>query len=323
MLKEWLSLLACPRDQLPLELGKDSLICEGGHHYPLVNGIPVMLVEEVEPTHHYCCQTLELVRSKSTDFPKQVIHSGIDPFVQKEIVGTCGHMYRPLQGRLTRYPIPEDLPLEGGGGKTFLDIGANWGRWAIAAAKKGYKAAGLDPSLEAVMALQRVSHQCGYPVFPIVGEARFLPFRKGAVDVAFSYSVFQHFDKQVARQAIAEASRVCRTKGIVLVQMPNKYGIRQSINLIKQKLVRDSNPFRVRYWSPSELRKTFEQLVGPAEIFVDGFFSLNPRPSDVDLLPWHYATLVRFSTFLRGLSAKMRWLRFIADSLWIKSLNLK
>jgi SAM-dependent methyltransferase/uncharacterized protein YbaR (Trm112 family) len=324
IIAEWLPLLACPLDHSELKLHKDILICGRGCRYPVIDGIPVMLVEDVEPTHHYCCETLRQIKGKEKMSSPIGFNptdgSEIDPFVQKEIVGTCGHMYR--SARLTRYPIPGDLPLKEGNGKIFLDIGSNWGRWAVAAARKGYRSAGLDPSLEAVMALRRVSRQLGVSVFPLVGDARFLPFRDEAVDVAFSYSVFQHFDKQVAKRAIMEAGRVCKTGGLVLVQMPNKWGIRQSMNRFKQWLVKDNNPFRVRYWSPSELHATFSSLIGPTEIFVDGFFSLNPRPSDIDLLPWHYAAIIYFSTFLCYLSKKCIWLTFIADSLWIKSFKI-
>lgn len=283
-----------------------------------------MLIEEAEPTHRYCCQTLEIIRKSTREESSKRTDSSegeIDAFVQKEIAATCGHFYTPLIGRLTRYPIPDDLPLNSGKG-WFLDVGSNWGRWAIAAARLGYKSVGLDPSLEAIMALRRVSCQLGYPVIPVVGDSRFLPFHDNVFDVVFSYSVLQHFDKEVARKSIAEMSRVCKHGGTVLVQMPNKFGLRQTINRFKQWCTRDSNPFRVRYWSPRELMETFHSAIGPTELSVDGFFSLNPRLSDIDLLPRRYAALVLMSAFLRSCSKRLPWLLMLADSLWVKSTKV-
>ena len=46
----------------------------------------------------------------------------------------------------------------------------------MSAAKKGYRAVGIDPSLGAVMAARRVARQLGLEIKCIVGDARFLPF---------------------------------------------------------------------------------------------------------------------------------------------------
>jgi len=227
-------------------------------------------------------------------------------------------------GRLPRYPIPDDLSdlLPEGNGALFLDVGSNWGRWAIAAARQGYHAVGLDPSLEAVWALRRVSRQLGTSVWSVVGDARFLPFRTNTFDVVFAYSVLQHFDKRVAQGIIKEMARVCKPGGTVLAQMPHQFGLRQILNRMKQRITRDSNPFRIRYWSLGELRTTFRNLVGSTEITIDGFFSLNPRRADVDLLPRHYAGLVRISEFLKAASKRVPWLILVADSLWVRAVKM-
>jgi uncharacterized protein YbaR (Trm112 family) len=47
--KELLEILACPLDKKPVRLEGDRLICtECGRRYPVVDDIPVMLVEEAE-----------------------------------------------------------------------------------------------------------------------------------------------------------------------------------------------------------------------------------------------------------------------------------
>ena len=61
------------------------------------------------------------------------------------VAATNGFMYLHLLGKLSEYPIP-DLRLPEGNGTPLLDVGCNWGRWSIAAARKGYAATGVDPS---------------------------------------------------------------------------------------------------------------------------------------------------------------------------------
>ena len=133
--------------------------------------------------------------------------------------------------------------------------------------------------------------------------------------------MFQHFDKRDARAAIQEMSRVTGTGGKVLVQMPDVFGLRQALNAAPQRFKDDSNPFRVRYWRPRELKEVFERLVGPSELSVDGFFSLNPQATDVDLLPSRYAWLVRASEALRTISRSVPSLGLVADSLYVESAN--
>lgn len=46
---ELLEILACPIDKSPVKLVDNKLVCEAqGHKYRIEDGIPVMLVDEVE-----------------------------------------------------------------------------------------------------------------------------------------------------------------------------------------------------------------------------------------------------------------------------------
>ena len=52
VVSDWLlDSLACPRDRTPVTFAKDELKCAGGHRYPVVQGIPIMLMQDVAPTH--------------------------------------------------------------------------------------------------------------------------------------------------------------------------------------------------------------------------------------------------------------------------------
>jgi SAM-dependent methyltransferase len=227
-------------------------------------------------------------------------------------------LYRSLIGKIQSYPIPE-LRLPRGDGQFFLDLGCNWGRWCIAAGQIGYTPVGIDPSLEAVRAARRLSNELGLDAIFVVADARYLPFAKESFDVVFSYSVLQHFNHENVRKTLGEVARVLRIGGTSLIQMANLFGIRSQCHVAKRRWRTASN-FEVRYWRPTELRKTFGQLIGPSELSVDGYFGLGIQPSDLRLLPRRYQLVVRASESLRRLSSRAPWIGRFADSLYVKSI---
>ena len=301
--------LACPRDRLLLARDDRVLACLGGHRYAVVDEIPVLLVEDERPTHAACHVSLE-----SRDAPD-------DPerLVQDAIAATCGNLYRHLVGNVTRYPIPE-LPLPEGGGRRFLEVGCNWGRWCVSAARRGYEVVGVDPSLLGIRAAERVAERLGVRATYAVADARHLPFEDGAFDVVFSYSVFQHFARDDALAAFGEVGRTLRPDGLAMIQMANVWGARSLWNQLRERRFREPRTlFDVRYWGPRELRDELERRVGPTEIAADGFFTLNPQMTDLELFPARYRAVVRTSEALRRASERVRPLRYAADSLYALS----
>jgi len=246
-----------------------------------------------------------------------VLQDRLDPFVQQAIPATSGNLYRLLTNKLRRYPIPE-LPLPGENGKYFLDLGCNWGRWCFSAASKGYFPIGIDPNLGAVLAARRVSRQLKIPACFLVADARYLPFAPSCIDIVFSYSVLQHFDKECVRRVLKETSRILKTGGTSLIEMPNVFGLHNLLHQAKRGF-RQAHDFEVRYWTPAELKRVFGRCIGPTSLLVDGFFSLNPQAADLDLLPLRYRLFVRGSEFLRKQSVRWTWMTHLADSLYVKS----
>ncbi len=166
--------LVCPRDRSPLNGHGRTLCCANGHAYPVVDGIPVLLIDDVDQTFGAARKSLAravhdeadprapelyLESIEISDEEKQGVielaarRPSIDPVVAYLVAATNGLMYRHLIGRLDSYPIPE-ISLPPGEGRTLLDVGCSWGRWSIAAARRGYAVIGIDPSLGAVMAAQ-------------------------------------------------------------------------------------------------------------------------------------------------------------------------
>jgi SAM-dependent methyltransferase/uncharacterized protein YbaR (Trm112 family) len=308
--------LSCPRDHRALEPRGDSLVCEHGHEYPFVDGIPVMVVDdELQPTQPGYWASAEQIERVRSNVPPPVEGEQVDPYVAELILGTHGNLYKHLSGGMTRYPIP-DFPLRPGNGELLLDIGCNWGRWTIAAARKGYQPIGIDPSFEAIVSARRIARQLGVEEARyVVADARRLPFANATFDIVFSYGVLQHFSKADVEVAVDEIARVLARDGYSWVQMPNALGALNAVRLAQRRF-REGEEFEVRYWKPSELRRVFGRI-GPTDLRTDGFFTLNPQKRDVDLLPPAFRAVVHVSETLKRLHAPARF----ADSVNVRSLS--
>jgi hypothetical protein len=106
------------------------------------------------------------------------------------------------------------------------------------------------------------------------------------------------------------------------VQMPNKYGIRSFYNYWRRGFTEGEN-FDVRYWTPKELKKTFEEKFGETVMTTDCYFGLGIQKSDVDLLPLTYKMVVHSSEVLRKLSGAIPPMVKVADSVYLESKNQK
>jgi ubiquinone/menaquinone biosynthesis C-methylase UbiE/uncharacterized protein YbaR (Trm112 family) len=340
-LSEFLSqTLVCPRDGLGLTSERSFLFCPAGHKYPIVEGIPVLLLDEREqtigiandslaaarkvasgetPTDPYFTSTLGIndAERRGVIAEAQKGNSPIDPVAKFMIGATNGILYRSLIGKIKEYTIPE-LRLPPGEGKRFLDIGCNWGRWCVAAARLGYRPVGLDPSLGAVLAARRVTEQLGLEVEFVAGDARFLPFTESTFDVVFSYSVIQHFDKGAARESVAEIGRVLRPQGRSLIQMPNKLGLRCLFHQLRRGF-REPVKFEVRYWTIPELRHLFSSGIGASQFLVDCFFGIGLQAADSHLMSLGRRWLIRVSELLRRFTKRFGIMTYFADSLYVAS----
>lgn len=334
--------LVCPRDGEPLKGDNEQLKCLRGHTYPVVEGVPVMLLDNAEQTLEIANKSLGLAKGTHTngctppfyletlniDYHEQkgILElsrksQSIDPVVSYLIGATNGYMYRPLIGKLSSYPIPE-IRLPGAKGEWLLDIGCNWGRWSIAAAKKGYSVAGIDPSLGAIMAARRVSTSLGLDIKYLVADGRYLPFPAKRFDRVFSYSVLQHFPKRDAVLALNEVSRVLKPQGKSLVQMANIFGLRSLYHQARRGF-KEAKNFEVRYWSLPELKRTFESSIGVTQVKVDCFGGLGIQRSDWTMVGARLKVVVAASEILRTISKPLPFLRYAADSLYLESERAK
>jgi ubiquinone/menaquinone biosynthesis C-methylase UbiE len=241
-----------------------------------------------------------------------------EPVVAAMILATSGNAYRHLVGRsMARYPIPAfrfPTPRPG----RLLDVGCNWGRWTVAAARAGHDAVGIDPQLGSVLAARRVAARLGVNARFVVGDGRYLPFRAESVDYVWSYSVLQHFSPRDARAALAEMRRVLRPRGIARVQMANALGLR-SIQQMARRNFREPTAFEVRYWRPAELRAAFSGIIGATTLDADCYLGLGLQWSDYDHMTGVGKAALVVSETLRRMSVVLPPLRLVADSVFCTS----
>ena len=339
----YLENLVDPIDKTPLTYidSDNRFMSTSGNFYPVVAGVPVMLVNGIDQTIELAQKTLDAANEKTDSFyintlgmtdrekdelkdyvasRNQLTEFSIDPVVQFLVGATNGILYKESINRLKSYPIPNFRLPDSSDHQQLLDVGCSWGRWCFAAAQKGYSPVGIDPSLGAVLAGQRIAKSLGLEIKFVVGDARYLPFKQNLFDTVFSYSVLQHFSKQDAKLSLREIHGVLKAGGESFIQMPNQWGIRCLQHQIMRKF-RQPQGFEVRYWSPQELRCTFNELIGDSKIDIDGFFGLGIQASDLDLMPPKYQVIIKTSERLRMLSKMLPFLKNCADSLYVRSVN--
>lgn len=325
-----LASLVCPVDKLPLQLEGKKLICPNSHDYPVVeDSIPVMIIPGLNHTFDVVDRSRteadQVIQTDGTIDPmiwgwKTPVADEPHPFVSKMVAATCGYMYLHMVGNLPDYPIPT-LRLPPGHGGRFLDLGCNWGRWCIAASRLGYEVFGIDPVLEAIHAASFVASKLGAKCRYVCGDAVRLPFADESVDVVFSYSVLQHFAREDVQKTLAEIKRVLKPGGRCLIQMANTFGVRCLYHQARRGFKEPLERFSVRYWTPGQLRKAFTQNIGPTKLIVDGYFNLNPQPSETKLLPWKYRAVVGLSESLRKASKVITPLTWVADSVYVSAVK--
>jgi SAM-dependent methyltransferase/uncharacterized protein YbaR (Trm112 family) len=332
--------LVCPHDKQSLRQEGSYLISKSGRAYPVIDGIPVLFPDICTETMNetiymsrkaasavlagaqqkiWCIETLGINNSEKAEIAA-LINSGtspIDPVVSYMVAATSGYAYQHLKGRLTEYPIPE-LRIRPDFGPLFLDIGCNWGRWSIAAARNGFLPIGIDPQLGSVLAAKRVAKELCVEAWFICADARFLPFRDGFFHQVYSYSVLQHLNREDVRSVLCEAARTLKHGGKCFVQMPTPWGVRPLYHQVRRGF-REAKEFEVRYWSLANLNKLFTESIGRTHISVDCFFGIGLQASDYRFMRWHMKFAIILSEYLRKLSNHMRILRYIADSVYVDS----
>jgi 2-polyprenyl-3-methyl-5-hydroxy-6-metoxy-1,4-benzoquinol methylase/uncharacterized protein YbaR (Trm112 family) len=342
----YLENLVCPIDHTQLRFDGHYLISKRGRHYPVVEGLPVLLVTDEAQTIGVAHASIKRAQGRSDGIdgraPELYLESlgisekekaelvsihkdgmtSIDPVAMMLIQATCGNAYKHLIGdrTLTEYPIPSVTLTPSETGNTLLDIGCNWGRWSVAAARKGFSVVGIDPSLGAVMAARRIAKVLNLDIKYLVADGRFLPFRECRFKVAYSYSVLQHLSKDDARKVISQISRVLEPGGLAKIQMANGWGLRSLQHQVRRRF-REPKDFEVRYWTIAELKSMFSEIIGTTHISADCYFGLGWQWCDFRLILRKHKFVLIVSELLRRLSEIVWPIRMFADSVFCTAIK--
>lgn len=227
--------LRCPRTRSRLTRDGDRLVAaEGGHSYPVVQGIPdfrlfdppyvtreeerrrVELLAEAAVTRDYAglveFYETEIVRDQAADRRAwHIEHRLTLPVRAKKRLHTLVEM--------ARFTPPRVAP-----GAPVLDLGCGSGEALSELAKiTGGAIVGIDISLEELFLARKLMAEEGTQAILIAGVAEALPFADGLFSFVYSPDVIEHVSSQPAY--LAEIHRVLSPGSPTLLNSPNRFSV--------------------------------------------------------------------------------------------------
>ncbi len=244
--------------------------------------------------------------------------------VQQQIAATNGIHYISAIGKLQKFPIPE-IPLPPVQNKELLlDIGNGWGRWLVGAGKKGYIPVGIDIRLEFCETARTVLNLNGLNGYTVVADLGELPFKEGVFNVVWSFSVIQHTHKDRFTSCVNHIYRILKKNGYCFLEFPSKSGLWNRIGPVKKsaKEKDDYNSWCVRYYSIAEYKRNFIKVFKNFSFKNHSFFGIGVLPNDLDyVVGLKNKIIVSTSLFLSKIASIIKPLKYLSDSIYIKSIK--
>jgi SAM-dependent methyltransferase len=193
------ALLRCPECGGEVELGHDAVTCPAGHRFPVVEGIPVFVGEEL--------------------FARDPQYAGQRRYFDAEFSGYARYELENwrrsyLERLFSRGLIGVSGPL--------VDVGVGGsGYTVLEAARAGQAAIGCDLSLEALLKARRFAVAQGLDARTlwVCCSAERLPLAPGAFASGLAVAVIEHVPDDGA--ALAELARVLRPHGRAWITVPH------------------------------------------------------------------------------------------------------
>jgi ubiquinone/menaquinone biosynthesis C-methylase UbiE len=222
-----MDMLVCPTCGSSLSATGESLACSQEHSFPIVDGVPVLLPQELDAQHDSQREIYDRAYAGRTTYRLELWQ----------------------QAYVLR--LEQNLNWTGGVG-SFLDVGAGDGYTVIEAARRGGLAIGCDLSLVAMRQARRfaVTEGLADRTLFVVCTAESLPFRDAAFDSAASVHVLEHLPND--HGAAAEVARVVRRGGRLFIGVPNSF---DSMPAVLRPIYRwhDHRIGHLRQYSPEQL----------------------------------------------------------------------
>ncbi len=313
--------LVSPYDGSALSLADGGLLSEGGHRFPIIEGVPVMLRWDKAPNFD---KQFELTRGFVDGYDKGTLelpdfYGDPDKTIRlyKEAQGAfAGKMYDGAGFR--RFSIPNPPLRSWGYGRSFLDVGSGWGRFCFGAQLNGYNAFGVDPSLYNLLFGKSIAKLLGLEYDAIAADGRYLPFSDGAFEAINSWGMLHHLSDENYELVIREIGRVLRAGGDSVLQISNLWSPRHFL-LMSRRADYDKEQFGVRFRSPPQIRQTLGALIGETEIFAHGYFTISNCIADNDIITRKFVPMNTVSHYLGTLANWLRFPRYFADSVYARS----
>jgi ubiquinone/menaquinone biosynthesis C-methylase UbiE len=132
-------------------------------------------------------------------------------------------------------------------GRVFMDLGCGMGTFAVEAARQGARSLGVDMMPEALRAAQRVAEKEKTADASFIrGDVARLPLRDSSVDVALAADLTEHLDDATLDAALAEARRVLRPGGALVLYTPESSHVFERLRAHSVLLEQDSSHIGVR-----------------------------------------------------------------------------
>lgn len=269
-------------------------------------------------------QSLEFERSKiyeKLDYkPQPANYKGkLSWIIQQQIAATNGIQYVDKVGKMQDYPAFE-LPVKKVDSGIMLDIGCGWGRWLIAAEKKGYIPVGIDLRLEfCESAIETLRHNKsnGYAV---VADLKELPFKNCTFDFIWSFSVIQHTHKERLMSCLGHIHRILKGGGFAKLEFPNKDGFRNKRGPVKKAELTapDYDSWDVRYYTIEQYHRFFTSVFNNFRYTAHSFLGIGVLKEDLKYVSFKNKILCGISLGFTALTKIIKPLKIIADSLYIK-----
>ena len=168
----------------------------------------------------------------------------------------------PLRPLFLRYLTPGATMLEGGCGR---------GQYVAYYSGRGATVIGLDFAREWLAAI----HAEAPALRLCAGDVGALPFKTGAFDVYYSGGVVEHFESGPDR-ALAEARRVLKPDGVLLISVPYFSPLRRALRFVKRREWRRvasagvdaGNGARGRFYQYAYTVREFDRLLASAGLRV-------------------------------------------------------
>lgn len=195
-----------------------------------------------------------------------------------------------LAGRLVRAAQP----------RTAIDIGCGTGPLVEQLVDRGISAIGVDSSPAVIDAARRRVPGARFEL----GSVTALPFADHSIDAATLIEVVEHLDDETLRAAIAEAARILRPGGVLMITTPNAEELSAATRQCPDCGAEFHVYQHVRRWTASTLRLYLDEHGFSANVRALRFVERGPMLEQLARRAWY--SLRRQGPRLLAIATKAR-----------------